>query len=148
MPLQHGKPLPHGAATIDDLLRLHGVRLTAQRVAIASYVFDVDGHLTADEVFTGVCKRAPQASRATVYNTLARFVEAGLLAEVRIDGVARYDTEVRPHHHLITDAGDIVDIAADQLSVEGVERLQGFEVDDVSVVLRGRRRARQDPKKS
>jgi Fur family iron response transcriptional regulator len=129
------------SADVSRVLRDHGIRPSAQRVAIAECVLSTSDHPAADEVFARVTARLPVVSRATVYNTLHLFVERGLLREfVLTEGRLVYDPHVAPHHHLIDEeTGAIHDIPWDALSVSKVERLGGFEVRDYQVVLRGRR---------
>ena len=64
-----------------SLLKDHGIKPSAQRVAVAQYVLHTDEHPSADEVWTRVKKHFPLVSRATIYNTLHLFVEKGLLRQ-------------------------------------------------------------------
>lgn len=129
------------AQDVVDLLRARGLRPTAQRVAIAGYFFSEQRHLTADEVLAGVSEAFPQVSRATVYNTLGCLVEHGLASELTLGaGGVRFDPRADPHHHLISDEGEIIDLEPDSLVVRGLDRLQGFDIDSVSVTVRGRRK--------
>ena len=85
------------------------------------------------------------ASRATVYNTLNLFVEKGLLRlQVLREGTAVFDSGVHAHHHFIDDeTGKIYDVPWDSLQVKGANALRDFEVRDLQVVLRGRKRERK-----
>jgi peroxiredoxin (alkyl hydroperoxide reductase subunit C) len=84
------------------LLEQHGIKPSAQRVAIASYVLHTDEHPSADEVWTRVSKTFPMVSRATVYNTLKLFVERGLLRQlVLTEGRLVFDANTDKHHHII-----------------------------------------------
>lgn len=94
-----------------------------------------DGHLAADEVFARARRGLPELSRATVYNTFAVFVEAGMLQVVESRGAVLYDPD---HHHFRCRSCDrLYDVP-----VEGVEglRISGaseFVVDQTTVLLRG-----------
>lgn len=90
-----------------------------------------------------VSARLPSISRATVYATLALFVERGLLRELALEeGRVVYDPKLEPHHHFIDDAtGAIVDVPWDALAVRGVPALPGVDVREYQVVLRGSLRA-------
>jgi Fe2+ or Zn2+ uptake regulation protein len=124
-----------------DALRAHGIQPSAQRLAVAAYVLRTQDHPSADEVLARVRGRVPMISRATVYNTLNLFVEKGLLRQfVLAEGRLVFDPHVEPHHHFVDDdSGAIVDVPWDALEVRRVEKLQGLDVKEYQVVLRGRR---------
>jgi len=123
-----------------EVLRRHGIQPSAQRVAIAEVVLATSAHPSADQVLQAVRARLPQVSRATVYNTLHVLVEGGLLRELELaEGRVAYDPKVEPHHHFIDEAtGAIRDVAWEALDVRGVEQLEGLQVSEYQVVLRGR----------
>lgn len=117
-----------------------GLRPSAQRVAIASYVLETEDHPSADEVWSRVQVDFPMVSRATVYNTLQAFREAGLVRQlVLAEGCVVYDPKTEPHHHFVDDeTGLIQDIPWGAIAVGKVEGLEGFDVREYSVVVRGR----------
>jgi len=126
-------------------LRKHGIQPTAQRLAVARFVLDADSHPTADEVWEKVRQRSPTLSRATVYNTLNLFVEKGLLQTQAVrEGALVFDPRVARHHHFIDEeTGAIHDVPWEAVKVTGEKSLQGYEVRDYQVVMRGKRRAPQ-----
>ncbi len=127
-------------------LRRHGVRPSAQRMAVAEYVLATDEHPSADQVLARVKPSFPMISRATVYNTLNLFVRQGLLRElVLAEGKVVFDPHLEPHHHFVDDAtGSIHDVPWEAVEVRNVENLKGIDVREYQVVLRGRRgRARR-----
>jgi Fur family ferric uptake transcriptional regulator len=107
---------------MSDGLREAGLRVTPQRRAVWSAFGDEEnGHLTADEVFDRARRGLPELSRATVYNALAVFVDAGLLRAVESRGAVLYDPNTDPSHHHFRcrSCGRLYDI-----HVEGAEDLQ------------------------
>ncbi len=124
------------------LLRGVGLQPTPQRLAVARFVLGTTSHPTAEEVLAKARKRCPTLSRATVYNTLARLTERGLLrAQTILEGVSVFDANVDKHHHVIDDAtGRIYDVPWEVLSVSGQEALEEYDVREYQVVMRGRRR--------
>jgi Fe2+ or Zn2+ uptake regulation protein len=127
------------------ILEEHGIQPSAQRVAVAQYVLQTTEHPSADKVWAGVQENFPMISRATVYNTLHLFVEKGLLRELHLapDSVL-FDPNTDRHHHFIDEAtGRIYDIPWNQVEVNNAKPLQGFEVHDYQVVMRGRCRTRR-----
>ncbi len=124
------------------LLARHGIQPSAQRMAVAAYVLDTEDHPSADQVFAKVKRSHPSISRATVYNTLNRFVREGILRTlVLAEGRVVFDPKVSPHHHFIDEAtGRIHDVPWDALKVSRVEALEGLDVREYQVVLRGRQK--------
>jgi Fe2+ or Zn2+ uptake regulation protein len=124
-----------------DALRRHGIRPSAQRMAVASYVLTTDEHPVADRVFQRVRARFPMLSRATVYNTLNLFVQRGLLRQLTLDeGNVVYDPCLEAHHHFIDEAsGRIHDIPWEAVQVADVETVPGVRVREYMVVMRGKK---------
>lgn len=128
--------------TDSALLEDHGIKPSAQRVAIAKYVLHTDEHPSADEVWTRVQRSFPMVSRATVYNTLNLFVEKGLLRHlVLTEGRLVFDPNVNKHHHFIDEeTGRIYDLPWETLDVSRVDQIEDFEIHDYQVLLRGKKR--------
>jgi len=122
-------------------IREAGMRVTPQRRAVWSSFEDVQGsgHLTADEVHERARALVPEVSRATVYNVLAAFVEAGMLRAVESRGAVLYDPNTDPtHHHFRCRVCNRLH----DVHVEGVEKLQvssgeSFIVENKTVLLGG-----------
>jgi Fur family iron response transcriptional regulator len=127
---------------IRDALLSHGIQPSAQRLAVAEVVLDTDRHPSADEVHEAARHKLATLSRATVYNTLNLFVEKGLLRALTVtSGRVVFDPLTTPHHHFIDEVtGRIYDLPWNALDVRHIEALEGFEVHDYQVVIRGRRR--------
>jgi Fe2+ or Zn2+ uptake regulation protein len=119
-----------------------GLRPSAQRVAIASYVLATDHHPTADEIWQATSKVLPVLSRATVYNTLRLFVDHGLLRELVLrQGQRVYDPNLDEHHHFIDEeTGRIYDLPLETVDVSATPEIPGFQVRRVTVTLHGRKR--------
>lgn len=126
---------------VAEKLRELGIQPSAQRVAVAGYALETEDHPCADEVWAVVKRRFPMISRATVYNTLNVFVEKGLLVRhVLCEGKVVFDPKVERHHHFVDDVtGRIHDVPWHAIDVRRVEALEGFDVREYQVVLRGRR---------
>jgi Fe2+ or Zn2+ uptake regulation protein len=124
-----------------ERLRENEINPSAQRVAVAEYVFHTQEHPSADQVWSRVKQRFPMISRATVYNTLNLFVDRGLLrAFVLTEGRVVFDPNTEDHHHFIDDeTGVIYDLPWDALEVSSIDELDGFEVREYQVVVRGTR---------
>lgn len=126
-----------------DLLRAHDINPTHQRIEIAHALFSRQTHLSADQVMAIVNDRHAETSKATVYNTLKLFLEKGMIREVIVDPAkVFYDPNVQPHHHLYeVDSGQLTDIAADEVRIEGLPRLpENVETEGIDLIIRVRRK--------
>jgi Fur family iron response transcriptional regulator len=126
-----------------ELLRERGIQPSAQRVAVAQYILFTDEHPSADRVWARVRSRFPMISRATVYNTLSLFAENGLVRELHLsrDSVV-FDANTDAHHHFIDEeTGRIYDIPWEKVAMRKLPKVDGFEIYDYQVVMRGRKPA-------
>ena len=125
-----------------ELLRDHGLRVTAQRLAVLRAVSDAP-HVSADVVVEAVRGEIGWISVQAVYDALAALTEKGLLRRIQPAGSpARYEGRVGDnHHHLIcrvcarmVDVDCAVGHAPCLTAVEDA----GFEIDEAEVVYWGR----------
>jgi len=85
-------------------LRERGYRLTAPRQIVLDVLHEVEGLVTADELFARVQRISSAVDKSTVYRTLDLLQKVGLLASVDIgDSQHRYELVSLhgPHLHLI-----------------------------------------------
>ncbi len=123
-------------------LRLHGLQVTAQRMALLRAV-DARPHGTADDFIEIVRREIGTVSRQAVYDGLALLVEKGVLRRIQPAGSpARYEERVGDnHHHLVCrDCGLIVDVdcAVGTRPCLTAAEDAGFEIDEAEVVYWGR----------
>lgn len=127
-------------AQLNERLRGAGLRPTRQRLALAALLFGAgDRHVTAENLHLEAVAAGQRVSLATVYNTLHQFKNAGLLRELAVDGTRIYfDTNTSNHnHYYVESAGELVDIPADQIRVDGLpEPPPGMRIAHVDVVVR------------
>src|SRR6266849_2677243 len=127
---------------VAEILQLHGIHPSAQRVAVAQYVLSAHDHPSAERVWARVRERFPMISRATVYNTLNLFVEKKLLRELHLaaDSVV-FDPNMERHHHLIDDeTGKIHDVEWNHVEVKNIKNIGNYEINEYQVVMHGKRR--------
>ena len=125
-----------------DLLRRHGLQVTAQRLAVLAAVSERP-HRTADDVAGVVREEIGVISRQAVYDALGILAERGLIRRIQPAGsAARYEDRVGDnHHHLICRAcGRMVDVdcavgAAPCLTAAADS---GYEIDEAEVIYWGR----------
>ena len=103
-----------------------------------AYLRACDTPPTAEEIYTHVLEEIPSLSRATVYNTLHLFAEAGLVRVLdTVDGDTRYDAELSTHGHFRCDrCGALYDFNID-LDHAATPALQGFEIRERHATYKG-----------
>jgi Fur family ferric uptake transcriptional regulator len=124
------------------LLRSHGLKVTAQRLAVLR-TLDDSPHATADTVAAGVRTDIGAISRQAVYDALGVLVDAGLVRRIQPAGsLARYERRVGDnHHHLVCRfCGTTVDVdcAVGDTPCLTASDDAGFEIDEAEVVYWGR----------
>jgi len=77
------------------------IKYTNQRVEILNFLKNNYSHPTVDQVFEAVKKKLTRISKATVYQNLRFLADKGLIQEVNIKGVSRFEPNVKAHHHII-----------------------------------------------
>lgn len=79
-----------------------GVKLTPQRLEIFREIAASEEHPSAETIFRAVQERMPTVSLDTVYRTLWRLEELGLVATLGPPSDAvRFDANLAPHHHYV-----------------------------------------------
>jgi Fur family transcriptional regulator, ferric uptake regulator len=92
-------------------------KLTNQRQVIMDYFKDNYIHPTVDDVYENVKIKLPRISKKTVYLNLQFLAEKGLIKEMKIKGVQRYEPQLKPHHHLICKiCGCVLDLESEKLT--------------------------------
>jgi len=123
-------------------LRQHGLRVTAQRLAVLRAVAG-QPHATADEVAESVRAEIGTISAQAVYDALAALTEKGLLRRIQPAGSpARYEDRVADnHHHLICRSCDgmvDVDCAVGEAPCLTASESLGYEIYEAEVIWWGR----------
>jgi Fur family transcriptional regulator, stress-responsive regulator len=126
----------------DELLRRHGLQVTAQRLAVLRAVSDRP-HSAPDDIYTAVHAEIGAISRQTVYDALAVLTEKGLVRRIQPAGSpARYEDRVGDnHHHLICRSCNRmvdVDCAVGDTPCLTAADDSGYEVHEAEVTYWGR----------
>ena len=88
--------------TLIQKLRVLGIAVTPQRLAVMEILENRRDHPTAEKIYQEVRGRLPTISFNTVYKTLEVLYHKGLILKVNpLHEVAHYDGTNRPHAHLI-----------------------------------------------
>lgn len=145
-------PATHLSSSSDpaDVLRLHGVQVTAQRIAVLDAVSTAP-HATADEIAGSVRGGIGAISRQAVYDALRVLSDKGIVRRIHPAGSpARYERRVADnHHHIICrTCGTIEDVDCATGAAPCLDPADdhGFVVDQAEVTYWGACRAcRKEP---
>jgi len=125
-----------------DLLRQHGIQVTAQRLAVLRAVGG-EPHITADGVADAVRAEIGAISLQSVYDALSLLAAEGLIRRIQPAGSpARFEDRVGDnHHHLICRiCGRLVDVDCAVGSAPCLTAADdmGYEIDQAEVAYWGR----------
>jgi Fur family ferric uptake transcriptional regulator len=124
-----------------QLLRDHGLQVTAQRLAVLSSV-EAHPHATASQIVDAVTSRIGSVSRQTVYDSLETLTDRGLIRRVQpARSPALY--EIRGgdnHHHLVcracSVAVDVDCVVGDPPCLNPTDD-HGFLMDEAEIIFWG-----------
>ena len=122
-----------------NILKVHGINPTRQRVAIGSILLAPGQHLSALQLLDLVNQDSEVVSKATIYNTVALFARKGLVHEVSINPVnVFYDSNTTHHHHFYkVSTGVLTDIREEQIIISQLPELpDGTVTERVDVTIR------------
>lgn len=124
-----------------NLLREHGVRFTAQRLAVLRAVAGRP-HSTADDVAADVRAEIGVISRQAVYDALGVLADKGLIRRIQPAGSpALYEDRVGDnHHHVICrTCGDTADVdcAVGATPCLTASDSSGYQIDEAEVIFWG-----------
>ena len=120
---------------IESLCSAKGMRMTEQRRVIARVLASSDDHPDVEELYRRCVKVDDHISISTVYRTVRRFEESGIIERHDFrEGRARYETAPEAHHdHLINlRSGEVIEFQSEeieQLQAE-VARKLGYKLID------------------
>ena len=120
------------------LLGRSGITITPQRIDVAEVLFVRPQHVSAEQIIDQLRTQGKSVSKATVYNTLNRFVSKGIAKIVNVNPErAFYDSVTTHHHHFYNeDTGEISDIPSDHVVIENMPEVPyGTELSNVEVVI-------------
>lgn len=124
-----------------ELLRTHGIPVTAQRLAVLRAVSS-HPHGTADAIAEGVRSDIGAISRQAVYDALGMLADKGLIRRIQPAGsAALYEDRVDDnHHHLICrSCGKTVDVdcAVGERPCLTAADNSGYLIDEAEVIYWG-----------
>lgn len=136
-----------------EYLSSQRLKMTRERREILDQVLSVRGHFDAEQLLVLIRRAGRTVSRATLYRTLSRLVESGLVHKVEMArGQARYEPMFGRHHHdhmVCLSCGKIIEFESREIEriQEDVCRRKKFTMTDHTHQIRGRcaRCAQREP---
>ena len=119
-----------------------GLRVTNQRTLILEAIRHSHGHVDADEVYRNIHKKQPRISLSTVYRTLQRFKELGLIDELHF-AEEHHHYELKPtieHYHLVClECGQVIEFKYPlvRLLKKNIPETHDFEITGSEITLTG-----------
>jgi Fur family ferric uptake transcriptional regulator len=117
-------------------------RFTDQQRELVRHIFAKHSHFDTDELLAELRRSARRVSRATVYRTLTKLVDAGLLRRIEIDSRTVYDHDYGYpwHEHLVCKGcGKLIEFTDTGIvaAVKAVAAAHRFQVDGYDLVVKG-----------
>jgi Fur family ferric uptake transcriptional regulator len=117
-------------------------RYTAQQRDMVKYIFSKHNHFDADELIDEMKRERLRVSRPTVYRTLKKLVDAGLLRRINLGSrtVYEHDYGYAQHDHLHCEqCGDMLEFHDPKLEqmINDVCRQNHFQYAGHALIIRG-----------
>jgi Fur family ferric uptake transcriptional regulator len=117
-------------------------RFTTQQRDMVQYIFSKHNHFDADELIDEMKRETFRVSRPTVYRTLKKLVDAGLLRKINLGTrtVYEHDYGYAQHDHLYCEqCGTMIEFQQEQLEqlISDVCQEHSFQFQGHSFIIRG-----------
>jgi len=127
-----------------ELIKDIGLRITPQRTAVLEAIRELI-HPTAEEIVTFVRKHYPNISTATIYNTVDTLIEKDVLRRISVaSGAGRFDINIDPHFHLISEENGEITDCFDKELLEYIKNYienkynQNIEISNINLNISGK----------
>lgn len=118
----------------------HGIKPSAQRIAVMDYLMEHRTHPTVDQIHQALVRKLPTLSKTTVYNTLKLLTEKHAAKLVTIDERnACFDADTAAHaHFMCTRCGCLLDVPLRTPTPEAEAEIpEGCRIEQTDLYLRG-----------
>lgn len=116
-------------------------RFTEQQRELVEHVFAKHSHFEAERLIEELKSTGKRVSRATIYRTLLKLVDAGLLRRIELPTGTVYDHDYGypAHDHMVCDCGRMIEFQSEKIDAvlrELADEHQ-FRASGRSLVIRG-----------
>ncbi|NLE23936.1 MAG: transcriptional repressor [Clostridiaceae bacterium] len=123
---------------LEKELKSKNINPSYQRLKILEYLNQNHCHPTVDQIYKCLHEIIPTLSKTTVYNTLKKLVEEGLVRVINIeDNETRYDINTEDHGHFKCETCKAIidfNINLDTFLIKG---LDNFKIFDKNIYFKG-----------
>lgn len=120
---------------LDAHIKRQGLNRSSRRDAVVSTFLASNKHLSVDDLYALVRRKAPGIGRTTVYRTLKLLESAGLAQALVLKGETRFERELNRRHHdhfICSICGAIFEFSSDE-----IESLQDEEALKIGFLIEG-----------
>lgn len=95
--------------------RAHGLKMTAQRMAVMSALEEARDHPRAEDLYASLRSAVPGLALKTVYAVLHELAQLQLVERIPMSvGATRWEPNTTPHAHFVCDCcGRLIDLPVD-----------------------------------
>ncbi len=124
---------------VREYLLQHGIRPSAQRVAVMGFLIENRTHPTVEQIYSALAPMIPTLSKTTVYNTLKILESRGAIQAIDIDPVCeRFDADTSVHGHAYCRVcGSVSDVWIKDNKFVAKNAPDGMSVDSVQLLYKG-----------
>ncbi|MEU1460753.1 Fur family transcriptional regulator [Streptomyces sp. NPDC005727] len=108
-----------------EQLRARGVRCTSARLSVLQVLAEDGGHLGAAQIHRRISEAGGRLDVSTVYRTLERLAELGMVHQLAGTAQASYGLAVEPHHHVVCTGCGAVDQIPAPVVAEALQAAAG-----------------------
>ena len=121
-------------AVLSAHLKSQGLNRSSRRDLVVSTFLASNKHLSVDDLYALVRRKAPGIGRTTVYRTLKLLESAGLAQAMVLQGETRFEPELNRRHHdhfICSGCGAIFEFTSDEIESlqEEEARKIGFRIE-------------------
>ncbi len=124
-----------------EILKLHSIRPSQQRLAIMEYLIEHPYHNTIDDIMAGMKRASTPFARTIMENTLKLFVRKGALSAISTGaGNEHYDHNVGTHAHFLCRECDTMTDLKLEKDIEQAIAQKAKEINvasDPQIIVRG-----------
>lgn len=133
------KKQPMSEGELRERIQDAGLRVTLPRIQILKTLVQNEGHHSIDAIHNALKGRDIMLPRASVYNAMYKFIEAGLAQSLTIKGRILYEIASEPHAHFVCRRCEKIDnVYQVKSNISSVEKqLPDYLVDEAQTIARG-----------